>query len=224
METALSKIRQLHGQGATMAGSGAAALLLARACMASGGMASIPEDIIDHELRRRARYEILSPSHVTVLDGIATVGAVAAELNLLHKFIEMAYTPVIANYWADFIGLKSLDNSISDYSDDPLVARSQRWLRERYWYKTYLDDLARAMAVSRRTLSRKFELALGVTPHQYVMKLRLEAAMRLIERTKLPISQISTMVGYSDIKYFRNLFAENTGKSPAKYRASLKDV
>jgi transcriptional regulator GlxA family with amidase domain len=81
-----------------------------------------------------------------------------------------------------------------------------------------MSDLARAVAVSERTLLRRFGAATGQTPLGYLQAVRLQAARALLESGDMTVQSIATQVGYSDASSFSRLFRQSIGLSPGSYR------
>jgi transcriptional regulator GlxA family with amidase domain len=69
-----------------------------------------------------------------------------------------------------------------------------------------------------RTVKRRFSRATGYAPIEYVHRLRIEEAKRLLERTSQPVDEISWSVGYLNPAFFRRLFKRHTHLAPAQYR------
>jgi AraC-like DNA-binding protein len=94
--------------------------------------------------------------------------------------------------------------------------------------RTYIDsNLHRTIhirdlsAVARRSpahFSRKFKLAVGESPHAYVVKRRLERACHLMMTSAEPLSEIALSVGFSDQAHLCRLFRQAFGQSPAHWR------
>ena len=66
---------------------------------------------------------------------------------------------------------------------------------------------------------RCFVAELGATPLEYLTRLRIEKAEKLLSQTFLPISEISAQCGFSDSFWFSKRFRQLTGKTPREYRA-----
>ncbi len=84
--------------------------------------------------------------------------------------------------------------------------------------RAYIDSLS---AVARRSpahFSRKFKLAVGESPHAYVVKRRLERACHLMMTGAEPLSEIALSVGFSDQAHLCRLFRHAFGQSPASWR------
>ncbi len=81
-----------------------------------------------------------------------------------------------------------------------------------------VQALARRVAMSPRTFVRRFHGATGNTPRDYIQRVRIEAAKRLLEGGRRSVGEIAADVGYGDMAAFRKLFARTTGLTPAEYR------
>jgi transcriptional regulator GlxA family with amidase domain len=81
-----------------------------------------------------------------------------------------------------------------------------------------LPDLAAHLAVSERTLNRRFKQAVGEPPLGYLQTLRVEVAKRLLERGPIELDAVGRRVGYGDLSTFRQLFKRKTGLSPRDYQ------
>jgi transcriptional regulator GlxA family with amidase domain len=74
------------------------------------------------------------------------------------------------------------------------------------------------VGMSLRNFVRRFKEATGDSPLNYLQKLRVAAAKRLLESDHRTMQEISDAVGYQDIAFFRSLFQRHTGVSPSAYR------
>jgi AraC family transcriptional regulator len=82
----------------------------------------------------------------------------------------------------------------------------------------HIQDLS---AVARRSpahFSRKFKLAVGESPHAYVVSRRLERACYLMMSSSASLSEIALNVGFSDQAHLCRLFRQAFGQSPASWR------
>jgi AraC family transcriptional regulator len=82
----------------------------------------------------------------------------------------------------------------------------------------HIRDLS---AVARRSpahFSRKFKLAVGESPHAYVVRRRLERACHLMMTGAASLSEIALSVGFSDQAHLCRLFRQAFGQSPAHWR------
>ena len=81
-----------------------------------------------------------------------------------------------------------------------------------------LDDLARATDLSPFHLLRVFRQAVGITPHQYLMRVRLQRAISLLRDTRLSITEIAYASGWADLSNFNRAFRRELRCSPRELR------
>ncbi|MBL1307917.1 MAG: helix-turn-helix domain-containing protein [Pseudomonas sp.] len=106
--------------------------------------------------------------------------------------------------------------------NDPLVQRAQKWLQDHLAEQVRMTDLAQRLAVSERTLIRRFNTVLKQSPLTYLQNLRIDTARALLEAGDLSTERIAQYVGYSDISSFSRLFRERVGFTPGAYRARFQ--
>jgi len=102
--------------------------------------------------------------------------------------------------------------------NDESISRAQEWLHHNFHQPFPLEAPARCANMSLRNFVRRFKRATGDTPLNYLQKLRIAAAKRLLEGDHRTMQEISGAVGYQDVAFFRSLFARHTGVSPSAYR------
>ena len=91
-------------------------------------------------------------------------------------------------------------------------------MRTSYAEPLSLDRLAAEARVSKYHLSRLFREATGSTPHAYLVRVRLEAAARLLEGTDLPVAQVAHRCGFVRPAHFGAAFSRRHGVTPSAYR------
>jgi transcriptional regulator GlxA family with amidase domain len=101
---------------------------------------------------------------------------------------------------------------------DAAILRAQEWLDRHYAGDVSLESLAAMVGMSTRNFARRFKLAAGQKPLEYLQSLRVAAAKHLLENDRETVQQISCNVGYDDPLFFRTLFKRHTGLSPNEYR------
>lgn len=106
--------------------------------------------------------------------------------------------------------------------NDPLIQRAQKWLQDHLADQIRMKDLAMKLAVSERTLIRRFNKVLEQSPLTYLQNLRIDTARALLEAGDLSTERIAQYVGYCDISSFSRLFRERVGFTPGAYRARFQ--
>lgn len=102
--------------------------------------------------------------------------------------------------------------------DDDLVARAQYWFQKHLARKIKLADVAESMLVSEKTLVRHFKKTLGITPHEYLLGIRIDTAKSMLVNSNLRVEQVAERVGYGDISFFQQVFRKRAGVTPTAYR------
>ncbi len=80
------------------------------------------------------------------------------------------------------------------------------------------SDVAHALNMSHRTLSRIFKKETGISITEKLHELRINKACRLLCKTELSISEIAEETGFENIYYFSTTFKKATGNSPKQFR------
>jgi AraC family transcriptional regulator len=84
-----------------------------------------------------------------------------------------------------------------------------------------LSSLAAETGYSRRHFLRTFRASTGLSPYQYILRLRLERARHLMKRRALRLLDIALESGFTSNAHFSNAFRQHFGISPSDYRRSL---
>ena len=98
------------------------------------------------------------------------------------------------------------------------LASVEEYVRNNIDQKIHIVHLATLANLSQSQLERTFKAVLNMSPIQFVQKLRLEHAIRLLADYKLTVTQISLNCGYGDHSAFSRQFKQFTGMSPIKFR------
>jgi transcriptional regulator GlxA family with amidase domain len=101
---------------------------------------------------------------------------------------------------------------------DEQIGKIQQWMQNNLSETFSLDELAERFSLTKRTLMRRFKQAVGDTPVNYLQRLRVEEAKRLLETSAISFEVIVNKVGYGDVSTFRKLFVQLTQLSPKVYR------
>ncbi|MGE7137848.1 GlxA family transcriptional regulator [Luteibacter sp. NPDC031894] len=105
---------------------------------------------------------------------------------------------------------------------DPLIHRFERWARDNLKGGFSLQEAARALATSSRTLQRKCEAVLGQSPLAFFQDLRVERARSLIHGSSMAVDAIAAEVGYEDGATLRTLLRKRLGRGVRELRAEFR--
>lgn len=109
---------------------------------------------------------------------------------------------------------------------DPLpegsaLAPLLEWLDENYAQPFDLATLAQRVHCSTRTLLRRFREQLGMTPNDYVQRLRIASAQQALSDPARSLERIASDIGYADRASFARLFKQLCGETPGAFRQRL---
>lgn len=97
----------------------------------------------------------------------------------------------------------------------------QVWIAENLHRQLSLPILANRVAMSARNFERVFTRELGVSPARYVLQMRIEAAQRMLERTRKGLDQIALACGFSSADGMRRAFMRTLRMTPLNCRRHL---
>ncbi|MBT1711835.1 response regulator [Fulvivirgaceae bacterium PWU5] len=80
-----------------------------------------------------------------------------------------------------------------------------------------VNELCEALNMSRSLLYKKVKLLTGLSPVEYLRSLRMQEAAKLLKSKKYKVFEVVYMVGFSDLKYFRQCFVKEFGYSPSDF-------
>lgn len=110
-----------------------------------------------------------------------------------------------------------------DSTIDNISTRIKKFIDENYFSNITIDLVAQNFNFSRNYLYTLFKECYGISPQNYLLKLRIEKAKELLRgENNLSIGDIALAVGYSDPLYFSRLFHKKTGLSPTEYMSKNK--
>lgn len=234
-EPLIKRIAELGEQGTILASACAGSFLMARAGLLDGKPATTHWKLAP-DFSDRFKDVDLQPRRMLIDGGsyICAGGAMAWQDLALHivarfmgrnissacaKTLVMDSTRDVQTPYFMFGG-KSVDEGFTDKN----ILRVQEWMQENYSRLVNITLLAEQSGLGERTFLRRFKLATGMTPNNYLQQLRIEAARHLLEVSSKGVDEITVLVGYDNPSSFRRLFKRMTGLSPREYRSRFSRV
>lgn len=223
---AAAQLRAWHAGGAKIAASCVGTFLAAESGLLDGREATTTW-WLSPLFRQRYPNVRLDESRMLVPTDIGvTAGAAMGHLDLALWLIRKA-SPELATLVSRYL-LADIRSSQAAYiipnhlaQSDPLVARFERWARERLQAGFSLTEAAAALAISPRSLQRRCQAVLGKSPLAYFQDLRVERAKALIHGGGLDLDAIAAEVGYVDGATLRTLLRQRLGRGVRELRADL---
>jgi transcriptional regulator GlxA family with amidase domain len=194
--------------------------MMTAACVGTFVMAE--SGLLDHQratttwwlapmFRQRYPNVSLDESNMIVKSGrFVTAGAALGHVDLALWIIG-GVSPQLASLTAKYLIVDSRPSqsayALTDHlvHSDPIVRRFEDWARVRLDHGFSLDDAAKAVGSSKRTLARRMQAVLGRSPLSYFQSLRVERAVHLLKTGEASVDEVAARVGYADGATLRNL-------------------
>ena len=100
---------------------------------------------------------------------------------------------------------------------DPAVTTAVEYLRDTFAHPADLDTLAAIAGTTKFRLLRRFRAEIGVSPHQFLVSVRVAHARRLLS-VGTPISEVAANTGFADQSHLTRQFRRRLGLTPGRYR------
>lgn len=107
-------------------------------------------------------------------------------------------------------------------TEDKTLAPLLAWLREHHAEAIDLNRLAQQAHCSARTLLRRFKQATGLTPGDYLQRLRISVAQQTLADSTQSLEQIASQVGFADRATFAKRFKQLCGETPGAFRKRMR--
>jgi len=106
--------------------------------------------------------------------------------------------------------------------DDQLVAQAILCIRSQSKEQIQVGDVAKAVAISRSALDRRFRKALGRSVLQEIKRIRVDQIAKMLMETDMTVSQIAMAMNFTGIEHVGRYFKSQMGISPSLYRKKRK--
>ena len=106
--------------------------------------------------------------------------------------------------------------------DDVFVEEALQYIWSNCHYCLSVDDVARYVNLTRRTLDRHFSDALGISVLNVITECRMQRARSLLTTTDLQIKRVAQLAGFSSPERMRVTFITHEGVPPKQFRANSK--
>lgn len=105
-----------------------------------------------------------------------------------------------------------------------IIIHAKNYISENYEKEITLEEVSKAVAVTPQYFSRLFKKEMGENFIDYLTKIRIDMAKKLMKNSNLSIKEICFNVGYSDPNYFSSIFKKIEKMSPSVYMKNINDV
>ncbi|MCX4745581.1 DJ-1/PfpI family protein [Kitasatospora sp. NBC_01287] len=214
----LDRLTAHHAAGGTVASVCAGADALGRAGLLDGRRCTTHHDLQEELAQRYPRASVVRDVLYVVDDRLITSAGIASGIDLALHLMAVRHGPYDAARIARTMVVYTRRNGDEQQASAMLrhrahvsdaVHRAQDLIDAGYTERLALGELAAAVGVSERTLTRRFTAATGLTPLRYQQELRIEHAEHLLARGATA-EAASRAVGFQDARMLRRLRARET--------------
>ena len=168
-----------------------------------------PSEQVELLINRRFRDPLIIQLALTLMKEAEQNSAY--ELSLVQTAASFLSVHLLGNYCS-----KSF--KISEYSDKPTkIQNVLDYIEANVAKNISIDVLAREAHMSSYHFIRTFKDAMGISPHKYIVQVRVNQAKRMLSDTNLDIAEIGRQLGYS-VSHFTQVFRQSVGCTPRIYR------
>jgi len=219
-------LRKWSARGALTATACIGTFVLAEAALLDGEDATTTWWLAPLFRQRYPRVRLDESRIIVQSNAVVTAGAALSHLDLALALIRRA-SPELANLTARYLVVDARTSqsiySIPDHlaKADPLIEQFERWARGSMAEGFSLDEAAKALATSKRTLARRMQNTLGKSPLAFFQDLRIERAVHLLRTGHASVDQIAAEVGYTEGVTLRALLRRKLGRGVREIRRRL---
>lgn len=215
-----------YKQGAEVASLCLGAFLLASTGLLKGRQCATHWLAVNEFRQLFPDVNLVTERIITDEQGIYSSGGAFSYLNLILYLIEKFAGREMAILSAKVFAIE-IDRDAQSaftifqgqkYHVDESVKKAQTFIEANFQERITVDQLADMLALSRRSLERRFKKATCNTVTEYIQRVKMEAAKKSFETNRKNINEVMFDVGYTDTKSFRTTFKKITGLSPLDYR------
>ena len=173
------------------------------------------------------QHQIPLNTNVFYAGNSPTYGYLFKEMILELQTCKVGYEPLLSMYLEQIFVIIQRSRMEKTPTVSPQL-QGEMGIARRYFQEHYNEDinieeyaLSRNMSVS--YFLKKFKEVTTKSPMQYILSIRINNAVHLLESTDYNVTEISTIIGYDNPLYFSRIFKKQKGVSPSDYRKQLAD-
>lgn len=174
------------------------------------------------ELIRQIR-RINESMHIVILSGYADFAYAqqAIALGVTRYLLKPTNPEELIGVLEDIRGLSGATECEPEQPteiNNLVVRNAVRYIQEKYAHPFTLKSMAEELFVSPNYLCELFKRHTGKNITEYLSDYRLHQAEKFLQQVACKVSDVSTLVGYKDVKYFSTAFKKKFGMTPLEYR------
>jgi YesN/AraC family two-component response regulator len=110
--------------------------------------------------------------------------------------------------------------NLADIRHKDIIYKAVNYVQRNYMKRVSLEEVARSVYLNSSYFSKIFKNEMKCTFVSYVNKIRINASKNLLLDISIPLTDVSSLVGFEDQSYFTKVFKKAIGVTPGKFRKS----
>ena len=226
----LDWLRRQAEAGAAISAVGTGVCFLAEAGLLDGKPATTHWHYFERFVHDYPAVKLKRQYFITQADKLFCAASVNALADVTVYLIRQLYGSAVASHVErnfsheirrPFEEIAYSEGAVHLHPDEEIV-EAQTWLKEHCSEEVRLSEVASQFDMSVRSFNRRFKLATGQTPLQYLQNVRVDMARELLQSSNLSVNEIAEKVGYQDMGHFTALFKKFLATTPSEYRTTVR--
>jgi len=225
-------IRKQYKQGAEVASLCVGAFILAETGLLNGEECSTHWKTMNEFRNKYPKVKLVDHRIITDHNGLYSSGGANSYWNLLVYLVQKYTNRDIAILTSKYFQVEMDRNNQAPFMffegyklhPDQAILNAQEYIEKHCKTGMTIGLLCEKFNMTRSTFQRRFKMATHNTVIEYIQKVRVEAAKKLLELNHLSISEVMFEVGYNDPKAFRDVFKKITGITPLVYKSKYDQM
>ncbi|MBY6189085.1 helix-turn-helix domain-containing protein [Microbulbifer agarilyticus] len=226
----LAWLRDQAAKGAVISAVGTGVCFLAEAGLLDDKPATTHWHYFERFASDYPRVKLKRQYFITQADRLFCAASVNALADVTVHLIRQLFGPSIASHVErnfsheirrPFEEIAYSEGAVHLHPDEEIV-QAQTWLKQHCSDDVKLSEVAKHFDMSVRSFNRRFKLATGQTPLQYLQNVRIDMARELLQSSNLSVNEIAEKVGYQDMGHFTALFKKFLSTTPSEYRTTVR--
>ncbi len=226
----LTWLKQEQQNGALICAVGTGCCFLAEAGLLDGKAATTHWHYFDQFQKDYPQVQLKRQYFITQAGNLYCAASVNSLADLTVHFIQRLFNKEIANHVERHFSheirrayeASGFFEKERSHHPDEEITQIQIWLQDNYHREIIMSQVAERFSMSTRTLNRRFKIALGISPLDFLQEVRVNIAKDLLKTSNLSINAIADKVGYQDASFFTTLFKKHLAATPIAYRTTVR--
>lgn len=222
-------IKIQHAKGIQIIATGTGVCLLAEAGLLTKKIATTHWYYFEQFENRYPDVNLKREHFITQDENIICTGSINSLVDLTLYFIESEFGKEVSRIIEQHYG-----HEINRTYDKPWFSEGARrhpdegivevqiWMEKHFSQNFSLKSLSELANMSSRNFSRRFKTAVGKSPFNYSLELKMKAAQDLLKNTNLNLQDIADQLGFRDNAYFSRQFKKQNKVTPSAYRQMVR--